>query len=440
MTRSRTKPDLLTFLVGGMILTYVWRLQDLYPALGRVKILAVLSVLAALVWLVDSDRRRNLKRIVGPILLCLGGLFALMIVGIPLSLWPGGSFAFLREEYAKIFFFVIVTAGSVRGLEDLEFYAKALVVGGLVFSATALARWDIDATGRWGDLVYYDANDFAFVLVCALPFVVYFLRRGTPRLMRMMAFVSLLLFIVALARSGSRGGFLGLVAIAIYISIVFRAIPRRVRITAAVVGASVLLVFASEQYWTQMRTMLSPTEDYNWSSETGRINVWKRGIGYMVRSPILGVGVDQFYTAEGRLSEVSRARSAVGSGFKWSAPHNSFIQVGAELGVTGLLLFLGAIVGAIKALAGVHRSTFASGRPGAPEEAMSQAVIGGLIAFCVAGFFLTQAYSMILHTLLAFAIGMSKCFPVERRLSSRWRRAAMLSRAVPQQAAVPHRG
>jgi O-antigen ligase len=437
---TRTRPDLLSYLVAGMILTYVWRLHDLYPALGRIKVLAILSVLAGLAWLVSSDRRRRLKRIATPAFLFLVGLFALMIIGLPLSLWPGGSFTFLRQEYIKIFFFLIVTAASIRGLGDAEFYAKALVLGGLVFSVTALMRWDVGASWRWGDMVYYDANDFAFVLVCTMPFVVYFLRKGTPSFMRLLAFASLLLFVIALARSGSRGGFLGLLAVAVYISIVFRAIPTKVRITAAVVGTSALLLFASAEYWTQMRTLLNPTEDYNWSSETGRRNVWKRGIGYMLGSPILGVGVDQFYTAEGRLSDIAQARSEVGSGFKWSAPHNSFIQVGAELGVTGLVLFLGAIIASIVAMSRIRRSPFASGRPGSPEEALGQAVIGGLIAFCVAGFFLTQAYSLILHALLALAIGMAKSYPVPKRMRSRRRRAVMPNRVLPQQLPAHYRG
>ena len=53
--------------------------------------------------------------------------------------------------------------------------------------------------------------------------------------------------------------------------------------------------------------------------------------------------------AEGKLSPFA-ARQQLGIGVRWSAAHNSFIQVGAELGIPGLVLFLGIIASAFGAL------------------------------------------------------------------------------------------
>src|SRR2546426_7538451 len=47
----------------------------------------------------------------------------------------------------------------------------------------------------------------------------------------------------------------------------------------------------------------------NFTEESGRIEVWRRGVGYMLQSPILGVGPDNFQTAEGRLSPFANRRS-----------------------------------------------------------------------------------------------------------------------------------
>jgi len=60
-------------------------------------------------------------------------------------------------------------------------------------------------------------------------------------------------------------------------------------------------------------------------------------MGYMVARPFLGVGANAFPQAEGRFSAYGRERQAAGRGVRWAAAHNSFVQVGAEPGVSGLL-------------------------------------------------------------------------------------------------------
>ena len=64
---------------------------------------------------------------------------------------------------------------------------------------------------------------------------------------------------------------------------------------------------------------------------------------------VFGVGPNNFGTAEGRLSPFAD-RQQYGIGVRWNAPHNSFIQVGAELGVPGLVLFVGMIASTFVAL------------------------------------------------------------------------------------------
>jgi O-antigen ligase len=58
----------------------------------------------------------------------------------------------------------------------------------------------------------------------------------------------------------------------------------------------------------------------------------------MLRYPVFGVGPHNFQTAEGRLSPFVD-RQQLGIGVRWNAPHNSFIQVGAKVGIPGLVLF-----------------------------------------------------------------------------------------------------
>jgi len=81
-----------------------------------------------------------------------------------------------------------------------------------------------------------------------------------------------------------------------------------------------------------MHTIIKPEEDYNRTAEEGRVKIWKRGIGYMMLHPVFGVGAANFPVAEGTISPLA-GRTEVGLGVKWGAAHDSFVQIGAELGI-----------------------------------------------------------------------------------------------------------
>jgi O-antigen ligase len=159
-----------------------------------------------------------------------------------------------------------------------------------------------------------------------------------------------------------------------------------------------------------MGTIVSDA-DYNHTEENGRLPIWHRGIGYMLQSPVFGVGPNNFGVAEGTLSPLAE-RQQFGVGVRWNAAHNSYIQVGAELGIPGLIFFVGTIVTAFAALrqAGRNEAALAAlsetgTRPTAP---LTPALMASLLGFVVGAFFLSLAYSEMLYMLLALAVGLRK--------------------------------
>jgi O-antigen ligase len=155
-----------------------------------------------------------------------------------------------------------------------------------------------------------------------------------------------------------------------------------------------------------MSTIFSET-DYNQTSESGRLQVWTRGVGYVLGHPLLGVGANNFTAAEGLLSPFA-GRQQYGVGVRWSAPHNTFLQIAAELGLPGLLFFVAMFVAAFRALKRwPSRLVDARGRPPI-SPALKQALRASLIGFIVGSFFLSLAYAELLYTLIALAIGVSK--------------------------------
>ena len=132
------------------------------------------------------------------------------------------------------------------------------------------------------------------------------------------------------------------------------------------------------------------------------MEIWKRGIDYMMTYPVFGVGVGAFPMAEGTLALEAREQRQYGRNVKWSAAHNPFIQIGAELGVLGLIAFVALLVGAFRTLSKVRR--------GSPAEAamLAQLLTACLVGFMVGAFFSSQAYASYLYMLLGMIVGLAR--------------------------------
>jgi O-antigen ligase len=422
--RSPAAPrlDLLRLVIVVQILCYVWRMQDLFPILTTLKA-SILSAMGALALVVASPGAlRALKRMQHPVMKLTLVMLALVILSVPSSLYPGSSFAFIIDDHLKTMLMMIAILVSVRAFADVQRFAAAQVFGGAIYAGFVIFRLQVGSDGRLGSLFYYDANDLGMMLVCTLPLILYFSRRGSPIIVRVVAWGLGALFLMAIVKTGSRGAFLGLIAVTVFALLTFAAMPVRSRIAVVIAGFMAFSFIATEQYWGMMRTLLNPQDDYNWSgkSESGRMEIWKRGIGYMMDRPLTGVGARQFAMAEGTLSPLA-VRQSLGIGVRWAAAHNSFVQIGAELGIPALLVFVAMIVAAFRALGKIsrHRPHDDPGRR--REAALAQALRASIVGYCVSGFFLSQGYGAYLYAMLAMIAALSAVSRVQPGVhAQRW--------------------
>jgi O-antigen ligase len=386
--------DPLLACVAGYILTAVGRLHQLFGVLEAIHLAAVTGALTVVLYLLDSHDARRPAAVRCLTTALAGTLIFWMILSLTTALHAGESFELVFDNFIKTALMSFIVAASVRSVADAERLAFVYLAGAVIYSAVVMMRFDIGSGSAWrlGHLYYYDANDYATLTVTAMPLGLYFLNRGQRRGVRLFAACGLVLLTLGFVRSGSRGGFIALAAVAGYIVFRFNSIPlgRRLLSTALVIG--VLFATATDQYWEQMSTIASDT-DYNHTEESGRLQIWSRGVGYMLSNPLLGVGPGNFGVAEGTLSPMA-ARQQFGIGVRWNAPHNSFVQIGAELGFAGLALYVAILVSAFLALrdAGDLRPPLTA----------------SLLGFVVGSFFLSLAYSEMLYTLVAFAVAVRK--------------------------------
>lgn len=319
-------------------------------------------------------------------------------VTAPLGLAPDRTIDFLVSTQSKnVLFFLFILAA----LKDQK-YLHLLVLT-TVFGASTTAFFYIKGgMPGWGSpLPMYDVNDLALLLNMSLPFAVYLAMTVKEERARWVLWGFVIAMLISVAGTRSRGGFLTAVAVIGYLLVALRSVNRRV-VAGVAVSVVALLFVAPDSYWERIATILNPSEDYNTTSDLGRIAIWKRGMGYLADRPVQGLGPRNFSFAEGTL----RPEARLGVAVKASVTHSTPVEVLVETGVVGAMLWLTAIM---TALVGLRRHRGRHRRRAGPDSAnaalLCDATIASGIAYLVGGLFLSQAYFPYVLVVLAIAFG-----------------------------------
>jgi O-antigen ligase len=390
----------LVLVLGGVMLQYVWRVQELFPVLRFVQFTALVSGGAVLLFVCDPLGLTRLPRLKHRLYRSVLVILALAILSVPTSVHAKASVQFLTGNFMKTVLLVGILVAAVRDRRDLDRLLRLFVFGGVVYLVAAMA-FARPGAGRLGG-GSYDPNDLGLFTVSTVPLCIYFMRRGGPRLEKVLGLVASVVLLIGTVLSGSRGGFLALVGVVTYSLFGLSAVKKSKRLAVLTIGVGIMFGAAGEQYWTRMHTILVPQEDYNWAgqAESGRVEVWKRGLSYMARRPLLGVGVDQFTIAEGTMAPQAQ-RQEYGIGWRWSAPHNSYVQIGAEVGVFALATFVLMLWFAFREAREIGRRATTR-----EDRLLGQAFAGVFVGYALGCAFLTQAYA----TYLYFALGLLIAF------------------------------
>jgi hypothetical protein len=191
----------------------------------------------------------------------------------------------------------------------------------------------------------------------------------------------------------------------------------------------VMGVAAPEGYLSKMNTIVNPEEDYNLTDEVGRVAIWKRGLGYLAPRPLTGVGIGNFVRAQWENPGIA----ANGEGIRAMSAHNTFLQLGVELGVPAFLLYISILVGGTIGLARIRRSLPRSWLEESAERRfiyMACSYLPVSFAGWAAGaFFVSHAYLPPYYILIAYMGGTLILLRQEKREDKRRLAAARASRS-----------
>jgi O-antigen ligase len=340
------------------------------------------------------------------------GLAVIACLSVPFGLSMGASGDFLLSVYFRILTLFIVLVAAIRSVRDLNLFVWAFVLSAALLSFLSLTVMDIQASmggTRVVTMSLYDANDLGMIFVAAVPLGVLLMQTG-GRLGRWMAGLSIGMISLGMAVTGSRGAFVGMMIVlpALFIALSHVSLLKRIGLVATM--ALGLVLTAPEGYWERISTIFRPSEDYNVTDYYGRVEVAKRGLGYMLQYPFFGVGVANFPRAEGTISERARAGGR-NQQLRFIAPHNTYVQVGAEMGLGALTLWLGLISAGIFGLWKIRPAARvrALSSPGGFEEtflAHSCTYMPiSFLGFACTSYFTSHAYTPVFYIMVALLTG-----------------------------------
>lgn len=300
---------------------------------------------------------------------------------------------------------VLLVFSAIRDVRDLRTFAWAFIAGAVLTALTALAGVGSGAEGggaRFGGYLG-NPNNLAAVVLPALALAGFMLIGASGRLERLLLVVSGIVLLVTLFLTQSRGGLVGLVAMAI--AAVLFAGPARRRaaqlLTILAVATIAYYEVIASSSARHRATALSAADS------TGRADLWHVALRMFEAHPIQGVGLDNFTgLAPGYLArDIAIQRADLFLRPIATQVHNTYLTILAELGVLGELGLLALLVGigvvARHAVAAMARSGEREG------ELLGRGLVVGAVGMLTAYFFFSAQYEKQLWLVLGALLSLS---------------------------------
>lgn len=292
------------------------RPQELFQPLNGLPFIAVLSVLSVVVILLGH---RPITTVPQHYLIL--AMFPVALISGFLNGWLGEGFRegtrYINSCLIPLFIFSVVYTSPSR---QRTFMWLSLIAA-MIFIHNGYTQQTSGTTYGWagysryvedGRITYIgilsDPNDLGVFFMMNIPFALYFFTKSNT-FGKLLGFTSFTLLLFGIYMTNSRGTMLALGGMAgLYLLIRFGS-------TKAIIAGLILsptILFIASAF-----RGISAHE----ASAKGRLWAWWDGLEMLKSNPIFGIGSNNFLEQHGRVA------------------HNTYIQVAAELGLTGYILW-----------------------------------------------------------------------------------------------------
>lgn len=387
------------FLFSVMVL---FRPYELIPGLGFLSTSAFYIALLTVAVYIPSQlaAEGNLTHFSAEVKAVLA-MTLIALVSIPIARDPAMAWQTFDDTFSKAVVMFIVMVNAVRTRRRLMGMIWLSLSIGVILSAFALNMY---ATGqltvegyRVGGSIggmFQNPNELSMHLVMMFPLAVALGLAARNPLSRIAYLGVAVLLVGANMVTYSRGGFLALIAASAVL--VWKYGRRnRVGVTVAAAAAGFLVVlFAPGSYALRILSIFGLAADPVGSSDQRMELLW-RSLIVTLRNP-WGIGIGNF--------PIVGVRNLVS--------HNSYTQVSSELGLLGLVAYLVFLVSPFRKLAAIERIVVARGESGWFMH-LAVGLQASLVAYFVASFFASVAYTWFVYYIVAYAVAFRRIFAME---------------------------
>ena len=330
-------------------------------------------------------------------------LAALGFASVPLAINPSEAWQEFSGTFIRCIVIFVVIVNVVRTEKRLSGLFYLALGAGVWLSMGAINDYRLGlltvegyrVAGRGGG-IFGNSNDMALFLVTLVPIAIAMLLRARNFAVKTIFAFTTVLMIAAIVVTYSRGGFIGLV-----IALGFLAWrlgnQRRLEILIAgfvfVIG---FLALAPGGYGLRLASIVIPSLDPVGSAEARRGEL-TRSLYVALRHPLLGIGMGNY------APEMS---------YHGLVTHNSYTQVGAEMGLVALYCYTMFLVAPLRKLAQIARETF-DVRANSHFYYLSVGLQAALLGYMVCSFFASVAYLWYVFYLVGYAVCLRRLYESE---------------------------
>jgi len=222
--------------------------------------------------------------------------------------------------YMPFILSVILTVNTIDRLK------KFILI--LICIMIYIAIYAVTQSGLGPGNYFLDENDLSLYINMWLPFCYFLFFAYKKKIAKLICLTGLLIGLLSIVISFSRGGFVGLIAMVVVAWLVSK--KKIISIFMIIILAGLMFQFAGEKYWAEMETTTN-TED---GTAKGRIESWKAGWRMFLDNP-LGVGGNNYPVRFPEYQTDYFKRGMYGR-----VAHSLWFTLIPELGILGILIYL----------------------------------------------------------------------------------------------------
>jgi hypothetical protein len=320
------------------------------------------------------------------------------LLTIPIARDPSMAWEKFSEEYIKVIVVFVVMVNTLRTKSRLKGLMWLGTAAGLMLSyeAVKLYRAGIFQTEGYRVSVEFggmfgNPNDLALHLVIFTPIAVALGVASKNKFFKLTYFISAVFMVMGNIVTQSRGGFLGLLGVAVVLVWKFGKKQRfKTGLISSIVGLMVM-VFAPGNFGLRMLSIFIPGLDPVGSSDQRR-DLLIQSLWATLYNP-QGLGIGNFTVISIRNLET----------------HNAYTQISSELGWLAILAYMILLISPLRKLGAIERRMFAR-EDFSWVYYLAIGVQASMIGYMVSSFFGAVAYQWYVYYPIAFAICLRRIY------------------------------